>query len=144
MDYCMTCFDEVADKEKTRFEKLKNKHDMFEDLLKCRKCNTHWHRCCAFHFGKTDEFECNTCRKKAGVKPTMRTLKSIELSTDALMMEKKAERSSGGSTRCPKIFTWQNLRQKSDKLSKKEDDKRYGPVVLQNTIREEIRVVNHL
>ncbi|CAO4384925.1 unnamed protein product [Caenorhabditis nigoni] len=146
MDYCLTCFDKVADEEKKRFEKLKNENDMFEDFLKCRKCSAHWHRCCAFHFEEKDEFECNTCLKKAGVKPIMRTLKSIELSTDALMMEKKlnevleaqlvAQKSSRGKISVRSLISYPKRKMTKAMVPsfyKTQFEKKYGPSITYKT-----------
>ncbi|CAO4384930.1 unnamed protein product [Caenorhabditis nigoni] len=146
MDYCMTCFEKVEDKQKIRFVKLKNQNDIFEDLLKCGKCSTHWHRCCAFHFEEKDEFKCNTCLKKAGIKPTMRTLKSIALSTDALMMEKKlnevleaqlgSEESSSGKISVRSLISYPKRKMTKAMVPsfyKTQFEKKYGPSITYKT-----------
>ncbi|PIC49575.1 hypothetical protein B9Z55_008134 [Caenorhabditis nigoni] len=74
-DFCLECFAvAVRGIHKERYMKKRNEHDKFEDVLRCKDCQKLWHRCCSFHLGRSNEFKCEKCMQKAGMKKVTKVL----------------------------------------------------------------------
>ncbi|CAO4367873.1 unnamed protein product [Caenorhabditis nigoni] len=62
-EYCLDCFAVNPNIQKKLYTKKTNENEKFEEVLKCRGCQSLWHRCCSLFMGRSNGFECKECMK---------------------------------------------------------------------------------